>query len=115
MRQPSAPAKSMPIGAAVERRGRAEVVVALGVVVEVVDAEEERVDGRPLEPERDGLDDGRTHTATVAEILANATKSHIVGKLKRSVPDPGRFTYNTKRMAVTRAPGRRLLLVERST
>ena len=59
---------------AVERCDRAEVGVAGGVVVEMVDAEQERVDGRPLEPQRDGLDDGRTHSTSLAEMLANATK-----------------------------------------
>src|SRR4029079_12570823 len=86
---------------AVERCDRTEVGVARGVVVEMVDAEQERIDGRPLEPQRDGLDDGRTHTTSLAEMLANATNSYIRGKLKRSVPDPRRFNYNTKRMAVT--------------
>ena len=38
-----------------ERRRRAHVLVGLGVQVEVVDAEQERIDGGPLEAERDGL------------------------------------------------------------
>ena len=44
IRQPSMPAKSLPMGAAVERGDRTEVGVAGGVGVEVVDAEQERVD-----------------------------------------------------------------------
>ena len=40
-----------------ERRGRAHVLVRLGVQVEMVHAEEERVDRRPLEPEWYDLQD----------------------------------------------------------
>ena len=42
--------------ASLERGRRAEVIVGLRIEVEVVHAEEERVDRRPLEPQRDGLD-----------------------------------------------------------
>jgi molybdopterin-guanine dinucleotide biosynthesis protein len=52
--------------AAVERCSRAELVVARGIRVVVVHAEEERVDRRPLEPEGEALQhDVVSHHATV--------------------------------------------------
>src|SRR5947209_20203042 len=44
-----------------QRRLRSEVLVALRVLVEVVHAEQERVDRRPLEPERRDLQHGIGH------------------------------------------------------
>ena len=44
-----------------ERGRRAHVLVRLGIEVEVVHAEQERIDGRPLEAERDGLQHGIGH------------------------------------------------------
>ena len=55
MRQPSAPAKSMPRSRASSDAAGPMCSLRLGVLVEVVDAEEERVDRRPLEAEGDGL------------------------------------------------------------
>jgi hypothetical protein len=54
MRQPSMPAKSMPISRPASDASGPICVVAGGVRVDVVHAEQERVDGRPLEAERSG-------------------------------------------------------------
>ena len=48
-----------------ERRGRAHVLVRLGVQVEMVHAEEKRVDGRPLKTERHRLQDRIMHAASL--------------------------------------------------
>ena len=44
-----------------ERGVRAHVLVRLGVAVEVMHTEEKRIDGRPLEAERDGLQHRISH------------------------------------------------------
>ncbi len=51
----------LPEIASFERGGRAELVVAGRVGVEVVDAEQEGIDGRPLEVERHALEHGIGH------------------------------------------------------
>ena len=56
--------------AGLERRGRAHVLVGLGVAVEVVHAEQERVDRRPLEAERDGLQHGVGHEGRLRPVDA---------------------------------------------
>ena len=60
----------VPDRAAVQRRGRPEATVGGRVRVEVVDAEQERVDRRPLEAEGDGLDHRGSHAVI---ILAGAS------------------------------------------
>ena len=57
------PAKSMPMSRPGERRVGTELVVAGGIVVDVMHAEQERVDRRPLEAERSDFEDGIIHAA----------------------------------------------------
>ena len=51
-----------------ERRVRAQVLVALRVLVEVVDAEQERVDGHPLHAEGDRLQHRISHACRLRPI-----------------------------------------------
>jgi hypothetical protein len=55
------PGEVLPDLTAVERRDGTLDLVALAVVVDMVHAEQERVDRRPLEAERERLHDGLRH------------------------------------------------------
>ena len=74
-----------------ERRRRAELGVAGRIAVEVVDAEQERVDGRPLEPERHGLEHDVRHRARLRtsgdHVMPAAVRSRRYASL--DVDDPG--------------------------
>ena len=67
IRQPSMPSKSLPIDRPSSGAVGPEIGVARRIPVEVVDAEEERIDRRPLESQRNGLEDGRSHGVSVSD------------------------------------------------
>ncbi len=59
IRQPSMPAKSLPMSRPASEAAGAETAVARRVVVEVVDAEEERIGVGHWNPNGNALDDHR--------------------------------------------------------
>ena len=64
-----------------EARPWSALAVAARVGVVVVDAEQERVDRRPLEPERDRLDHGVGHVPTVSLLAVANAAARRLGRL----------------------------------
>ena len=92
IRHPSMPSKSWPSWRPASDVAGPRRVVAGRVVVDVVDAEQVRIDGLPLESERDRLDHRRAHgsrlqaTATAAE---PPRRTRNLRRRRRAAPPSG--------------------------